>query len=203
MNKEYDPDSRVEEAQVKYSRLYTYSDYLKWDDDKRRELIDGVPYLMSAPGRRHQIVSRTLLVQFVNILHGKPCKVYHAPFDVRLNADTLDNTVVQPDILVVCDSSKLSEAGCIGAPDLVVEILSPSTSRYDRIIKFKTYLKSGVREFWIIDPKLCILEVHILKGNNYITYPYTNNDIVPVHVLEGCSIDLSEVFEEIGALEDD
>jgi len=189
-------DSKVEEALVDYNRLYTYSDYLQWDDDKRRELIDGVPYLMSAPNRMHQEISRNLLVQLVEILKGKPCKVYHAPFDVRLNADTLDNTVVQPDLLIVCDHSKLDKAGCKGAPDMVVEILSPSTSRHDRILKFKTYKKSGIREYWIIDPDTSILDVHILKDGDYIIHPYAAEDTVPVHILEGCKINLSEVFEE-------
>jgi len=189
-------DSKVEEAPVDYNKLYTYSDYLHWDDDKRRELIDGVPYLMSAPNRMHQEISRNLLGQFIPILKGKKCKVYHAPFDVRLNADTLDNTVVQPDLLIVCDKAKLDDAGCKGAPDMVVEILSPSTSRYDRILKFKTYLKSGIREYWIIDPDTNTLAVHILKDDNYIIRPYAAEDTVPVHILEGCAINLSEVFEE-------
>jgi len=184
----------VNEALVDYNKLYTYSDYLLWDDDKRRELIDGVPYLMSAPTRKHQKILGNLHIQFASLLKGKPCEVYFAPFDVRLNADTLDNTVVQPDLLVVCDREKLDEAGCIGAPDLVVEVLSPSTSRHDRILKFKTYLKCGIREYWIIDPVNETLEVHVLMGANYITYPYAHTDNAPVHVLNGQSIDLSEVF---------
>jgi Uma2 family endonuclease len=190
------PDSEVREAVPKYDKLYTYSDYLQWDDEKRYELIDGVPYLMGAPNRRHQGISIKLSRLFANFLKGKPCKVYHAPFDVRLNADTLDDTVVQPDLLIVCDHSILNDAGCAGAPDMVVEILSPSTSRYDRITKFNTYLKHGIREYWIIDPETKTLAAHILKDGNYIIHPYSDKDTAPVHVLEGCVINLTEIFEE-------
>jgi Uma2 family endonuclease len=137
-----------------------------------------------------------MYTQFRSFLEGKPCEVYYAPFDVRLNADTLDNTVVQPDLLIVCDHSILNDAGCAGSPDMVVEILSPSTSSYDKITKFNTYLEAGIREYWIIDPETKTLAANILKDGKYITHPYTNEDTAPVHVLEGCTIDLSEVFEE-------
>ena len=195
-NKENTTDSKVEEAQPAYDVRYTYSDYLQWDDDVRRELIDGIPYLMAGPNRKHQELSGNLYIQFRAFLENKPCKVYFAPFDVRLNADTLDDTVVQPDLIIVCDHSKLDDACCKGVPDMVVEILSPSTSRYDKITKWSTYLKAGIREYWIIDPVTQSLAVHILKDGNYITYPYTSNEKAPVHVLEGCTIDLTEVFED-------
>jgi len=190
------PDSEVREALPAYDKRYTYSDYLQWDDDKRRELIDGVPYLMSAPSFRHQELLGNLHGQFWSFLKGKNCKVIMAPLDVRLNADTLDDTVVQPDIVVICDRDKIDKAGCKGAPDMVVEILSPSTSCYDRITKFNTYMKAGIREYWIIDPETKTLAAHILKDGNYIIHPYTNEDTAPVHILEGCIISLSEVFEE-------
>ena len=190
------PDSEVKEALVDYNKRYTYSDYLTWDDDNRWELIDGVPYLMSAPNRQHQGLLGNLHGQFWTFLKGKKCKVYMAPFDVRLNADTFDNTVVQPDLIVVCDKSVLDDAGCKGVPDFVIEILSPSTSRYDRTIKYNTYLKAGTREYWILDPKTKTLAVHLLQDGNYVTHPYTHEDTAPVHVLDGFGIDLSEVFEE-------
>jgi len=88
----------------------------------------------------------------------------------------------------------LDKAGCKGVPDMVVEILSPSTSRYDRNLKFHTYKKVGIKEFWIIDPEDNTLAVHLLKDGEYITHPYTNEETAPVHILEGCTIDLSEVF---------
>jgi len=194
--KEHTLDSSVEEAQPAYDVRYTYSDYLQWDDDKRRELIDGVPYLMAAPNWRHQEISGNLYDQFKAFLKGKPCKVYYAPLDVRLNADTLDDTVVQPDLIIVCDHSILDKASCKGVSDMVVEILSPSNPRYDKITKFNRYLKAGIREYWIIDPEERTLAVNILNNDNYITHIYTNDETAPVNVLEGCNIDLSEVFAE-------
>ena len=190
------PDSAVNEALPNYNKRYTYSDYIKWDDDNRWELIDGVPYMMSAPNRYHQEILGNLHVLFRAYLKGKKCKVYLAPFDVRLNADTLDNTVVQPDLVIVCDHSKLNDAGCKGVPEMVVEILSPSTSRYDRTLKFNTYKKAGIIEYWVIDPESKTLAVHILKDGEYITHAYLDENTIPVHVLEDCLINLSEVFEE-------
>jgi len=189
-------ESKVKEAVPAYDKKYTYSDYIEWDDDKRWELIDGAAYMMSAPNRMHQKLLGNLHVQFYNFLKGKSCEVYLSPFDVRLNADTVDDTVVQPDLVIVCDQTKLNDAGGIGAPDMVVEILSPSTARYDRNTKFNAYLKSGIREYWIIDPETKSLAVHILNDDNYITHPYTDEETAPVHALEGCTINLSKVFEE-------
>ena len=194
--KEHTLDSSVDEAQPAYDVRYTYSDYMKWDDDKRRELIDGVPYLMAGPNRRHQEISSILNDQFRAFLKGKSYKVYYAPFDVRLNADTLDDTVVQPDLVIVCDHSILDDAGCKGVPDMVVEILSPSNPRYDKITKFNRYLQAGIREYWIVDPVGESLAVHILNNDKYITHVYKDKENAPVHVLEGCTIDLAEVFED-------
>ena len=190
------PESYVKEALADYDKRYTYTDYVTWDDDIRWELIRGIPYKMSAPSRRHQEVSGRLYLQLATFLKGKSCKVYYAPFDVRLNFATSDNTVVQPDIVIVCDQTKLNDAGCAGVPDMVIEILSPSTTGYDRTIKFNTYRDSGVREYWIVDPDIKTLAVYILKEGDYITRPYTDKNQAPVHTLEGCTIDLSEVFEE-------
>ena len=139
--KEHTLDSSVDEAQPAYDVRYTYSDYIKWDDDVRRELIDGIPYLMAGPNRKHQGILGELYLQIGNFLKDKPCKIYLAGLDVRLNADTLDDTVVQPDLVIVCDHSVLNDAGCKGVPDMVVEVLSPSNSRYDKITKWGTYLK--------------------------------------------------------------
>jgi len=189
-------DLNVNEAQPEYDVRYTYADYLQWDDDVRRELIDGVPYLMAAPSFRHQEILINLILLFGNFLKGKQCKVLAAPLDVRLNPDTFDDTVVQPDIIIICDRSIIDDTGCKGVPDMVVEILSPSTARYDKTLKFNTYLRAGIREYWIIDPNDETLAVHILKDSNYITHAYANDEAVPVYVLEGCTIDLKEVFEE-------
>jgi Uma2 family endonuclease len=120
--------------------------------------------------------------------------VYFSPFDVRLNADTLDDTVVQPDILVICDSEKLDPAGCKGAPEFLIEILSPSTSSRDRHLKFSLYRRVGVKEYWIVEPDTQKVSTHILSNGDYITRIYGETDTVPISVLEGCTIDLAEVF---------
>ena len=174
---------------------YTYADYCTWGDDERWELIEGVPYAMSpAPNRRHQEISRELSYQFTAFLKGKPCEVFAAPFDVRLNAEKGDNTVVQPDLLVVCDKSKLDDNGCKGAPDLIIEILSPSTSSRDKLLKFNKYLLAGIREYWIVDPVDKIVSVNTLENGKYIVNVYGDADCVPVGVLSGCLINMREVF---------
>ena len=195
-NNENITGSEVEEAQPAYNIKYTYTDYLKWDDGVRRELIDGKIYLMAGSNRRHQKLSGNLYEQFKAFLKGKACEVYYAPLDVRLNADTLDDTVVQPDLMIVCDDSILDDAGIKGAPDMVIEILSPATADYDRITKFNMYLQAGVKEYWIIDPVTKSLAVNILIDDRYITHVYANEETTPVHVLEGCTINLLEIFQE-------
>ncbi|MCL2820730.1 MAG: Uma2 family endonuclease, partial [Oscillospiraceae bacterium] len=167
-----------------------------WDDDIRWELIDGVPYMMSAPNDEHQEILGNLFGLLLNFLKGKPCIVRVAPSDVRLNPESFDDTVVQPDIYIYCDSSKKDKTGIKGAPDMVVEILSPSTAKRDKTIKFEAYRKAGVRELWIIDPKVKTVAVNILSDGKYITHPYGENDTVDVHILDGCEINLSEVFME-------
>jgi Uma2 family endonuclease len=176
---------------------YTYEDYYSWDDGKRWELIEGVPYAMApAASDTHQRISSNLHGQLFSFLKGGPCKVFHAAYDVRLNADTGDDTVVQPDLVVICDQSKRDERGCKGAPDMVVEILSPSTASYDRVTKFNQYQKAGVREYWIVDPDSRTVAAHILENGRYIISAYGDEGVAPVHVLEGCEIDLADVFAE-------
>jgi len=176
---------------------YTYTDYCTWDDSERWELIEGVPYAMSpVPTQAHQGISMELSSQIHNFLKGKTCKVFHAPFDVRLNADDEDDTVVQPDLLVVCDKSKLDGKSCKGAPDLVVEILSPSTARQDRWVKYNLYKDAGVREYWIVDPDTKTVSVNVLGDGIYSAYAYGDTDTAPVSVLPGCMINLNDVFAE-------
>jgi len=172
---------------------YTYADYCSWDDDERWELIDGVPYAMSpAPRREHQEILGELFAQLREYLKCKPCKVFIAPFDVRLNADDDDGTVVQPDIVVVCDRSKLDERGCKGAPDLLIEITSPSTARHDRVTKLNKYQQAGVREYWIVDPDTKTVQVCVFERGGVWGYDDTNT--APLSVLPGCEINLSDVF---------
>ena len=183
---------------LKLEDRYTYSDYCKWDDSERLELIDGVPYAMSpAPSWRHQDVSVGFIYQLRSFLAGKPCKVFAAPFDVRLNADAGDDTVVQPDIVVICDRSKITGTGCVGAPDMAIEILSPSTESRDTLVKFKLYMNAGVREYWIVDPDKKTVAAHVLDSGRFYVSHYSETDTAPVHVLEGCDINLSEVFMDV------
>ncbi|MFI3119885.1 MAG: Uma2 family endonuclease [Methylococcaceae bacterium] len=136
---------------------YSYADYAQWPEDERWELIDGVPYAMTAPQRLHQDIVFELGRQIGNYLQGKPCKGYTAPFDVRLprqdEADAKVETVVQPDLSVICDPSKLDKQGCRGAPDWIVEVLSPSTALKDMDSKRGLYQRHGVQEYWIIHPE--------------------------------------------------
>ena len=175
---------------------YTYADVLEWDDDVRAEIIDGELYMMAGPGITHQAILRELFVPLCVFLKGKPCQAICAPFDVRPEPkwDNSDSTCVEPDIMVICDASKIRERGCYGAPDFIIEILSPSTSRIDRMVKFELYQRIGVREYWIVDPKLRQVSVHLLTKGRYTTTTYTEHDTIEVRVLPGCVISLAEVF---------
>jgi Uma2 family endonuclease len=182
---------------------YTYADYSEWDTDKRYEIIDGEAYMMGAPTVLHQTISRELLLQFGNFLKGKPCQVFAAPLDVRLfpEDDESDDTIVQPDLLVVCDQSKLADGrSCRGAPDLVIEILSPSNSGGFMLLKFNKYLGAGVREYWLIDPESKITQVHILKQPAgelpacYNSTTYGEGEAVDVSILPGLRIDFTGVW---------
>jgi Uma2 family endonuclease len=179
---------------------YTYADVLEWDESLRAEIIDGKVFMMSPPSTYHQSISGRLFYQFFHFLRDKTCQVFAAPFGVRLfpKEDNGDNTLVEPDIVVVCDSSKLDDKGCNGAPDMVIEILSPSTASNDCVAKFNNYLKAGVREYWILDPETRTVQVHILDQGRYTTTVYEANEqktvSIPVSVLPGCKIDLETIF---------
>ena len=182
---------------------YTFADVLAWDESERAELIDGEVFLMApAPSRGHQEISGALFAQLYNYLEGKRCKVYHPPFDVRLferdgNTPEDVDTVVEPDLTVVCDMDKLDDMGCKGAPDMVVEILSPSPRRHDRLTKFNLYQRAGVREYWIVDPADKSVQVFTLEDGHYAAKDFgAAGDKLRVNVLEDCVIDLSEVFPE-------
>ena len=176
---------------------FTYADYYSWDDGERWELIDGEAYVMEpGPSLGHQRICGELFFQITSFLKGKSGMVIISPFDVRLNADTYDDTVVQPDIIVVCDESKLDGKCCKGVPDMAVEILSPSTARHDRLLKFQTYQRAGVREYWIVDPESRTVTVYTLENGKYIAAAYGEDDVVPVSVLEGCEISMPDVFSQ-------
>jgi Uma2 family endonuclease len=183
-------------AEAKDQSPYTYADVLGWADDVRAEIIDGELYMMADPSTTHEIIKRELYIPLCNFLRGKPCQAFDAPFGVRPFAkrDNSDNTHVEPDITVICDESKISERGCYGAPDLIIEILSPSTARVDLMVKFDLYQRIGVREYWIVDPERRLVHVHHLTNGAYTTTTYDETGAVAVHVLPGCVINLNEVF---------
>lgn len=181
---------------------YSYADYLTWDEKERWEILDGVPYMQAAPSRIHQEVSLSLLMFFANYLQGKPCKVYHAPFCVRLDAEKNDKdivNVVEPDITIVCDNSKLDDKGCKGSPDLIAEIISPSSVKIDRVDKFNKYEKAGIKEYWIVEPDQKIVSVFLLQSNGRYGRPemYTNEDKIQVSIFPELEIDLKSVFDKI------
>lgn len=181
---------------------YTFADYLTWDEDDHIELIDGYPYMMSPPLRIHQKVSGELYRQLANYLDGKTCEVYSAPFGVRLFESEGDrpedvDTIVEPDICVVCDPGKLDDHGCKGAPDLIVEILSPSTRRHDRLVKLELYQRAGVREYWVVNPEDRTVQVLTLRDGYLLPKEdYGREDTALVNVLEGCAVELNKVFSE-------
>ena len=157
---------------LRKEKHYTYADYLTWPDDARYELIDGEAFLMSpAPLVEHQEVAGELFRQLANQLDGQPCRPYIALVDVRLprtdEADAAIDTVVQPDVLVVCDPSKIDRRGVRGAPDWVAEVLSPSTAARDQIAKRRIYERAGVREYWLVHPTDRTLTVHWLVDGRY------------------------------------
>lgn len=156
-------------SQLDLNKQYTYADYLTWQFSERVELIKGWVYKMSpAPKRRHQAVQMALSNLLYNSLVEK-CSIYTAPFDVLLNSDG-KSTIVQPDISIICDKTKLTEQGCTGAPDLVIEILSLSTSKKDYGVKYDLYAENGVKEYWIVNPELNSVEVYVLENSNYTLY---------------------------------
>jgi Uma2 family endonuclease len=151
---------------------------------------------MAGPNERHQSILVEIATQFHNYLRGKPCKVYPAPFDVRLfyEEDESDDTVVQPDILIVCDEEKRGHEGCRGAPDLVVEILSPSNTAIEMERKFKLYRQSGVREYWVVDPENNGITAYHFKGNTISTNTYGSTGSISVAIFPDLSIELEQVF---------
>jgi Uma2 family endonuclease len=180
------------------TRKFTYADYKSWElkTGERFELIYGEAYAISAPGVTHQRIATQLIGEFYLFLKGKPCEVFAAPFDVRLfyAEDERDDTVVQPDLVVVCDSEKLGPEGCRGAPDLVVEILSPSNTAIEMSLKLGLYLEAGVKEYWLVDPANRHIYAHRLNGSQYSTQLYRQTDTAESPTLPGLAISLPALF---------
>jgi len=193
------------ELSLDLNRRYTYADYITWLDDKTRELIHGFIKMMSpAPRVAHAEICSNVLSHFRVIVRknkGK-CKVFTAPFDVRFPkqgeiADDKIDTVVQPDICVICDLSKIDKRGCCGSPDMIVEVLSPSTIKKDVTEKFALYEEHGVKEYWIVHPEGKAVNVFLLqedgKYSSGITYEWEGK--IPISVFDNYPIDLSDIFE--------
>ena len=181
---------------------YSFADYLSWDSNEHIELIAGVPVKMAPPSPTHQFISMALSAQLHNFLEGKKCRVVTAPFAVRLfekdgdSPETVD-TVVEPDISVICDRSRLDNHGYRGAPEMVIEILSPSTRRHDRMVKLNLYQKAGVKEYWVVSPEEGTVQVHLLTGGRLSLHElYEKDDVAKVNVLDGCFVELSKVFSD-------
>ena len=179
---------------------WTYADYKNWElkPGERYEVIYGEAYAMSAPTDFHQSILMELGRQFANFLVGKPCKARAAPYDVRLfyEKDESDDTVVQPDLSVICDNRKLGKEGCRGAPDFIAEIVSPSNTVAEMQRKFHLYRNAGVREYWVVDGENKSVTVHLFDGETTISRAYKEKDTVQVSVLEGLTIELKPVFAE-------
>jgi Uma2 family endonuclease len=195
---EYMREAGMPDVLVKEERPWTYRDYREWDlkEGERYELIYGLAYAMSAPNDKHQAVAAALTAKFYNFLEGKPCKVRPAPFDVRLfyEEDESDDTVIQPDLTVICDEKKRGPEGCRGAPDLVVEILSPSNTVIEMERKFDLYRVAGVREYWVAAPEEKVIHVHQFREGAIRTLAYGADDTALSDVLPGLEIPLKLIF---------
>ncbi len=180
----------------------TFADILAWDEKDRAEIIDGEVIMMAPPARIHQEILTEITRQLANFLEGKRCKVYPSPFAVRLfekDGDSPEDvdTMVEPDISIVCDRDKLDKHGCKGAPDMVVEILSPSTQRNDRLVKLGLYQRAGVREYWIVNPEDQTVQVFTLSNGLLLPREvYDWEGVAKVNVLDGCFVELAKVFRE-------
>lgn len=182
-------------------KVYTYADVMKLPEQMRCERIDGVLYNMTpAPSPRHQEIVTQLSYEFVTYFRKtKKCKVFVSPIDVCLSANCSDPAKitewVQPDLVVVCDKQKLDEQKITGTPDLIAEVLSPSTAKKDRKIKFCRYEKALIPQYWIIDPVHESVEVYVLKENEYrLKQVYFKDDVIKVDFFDGLEIDLGNIF---------
>lgn len=178
---------------------YSYADYLLWKFKERVELFKGKILKMSpAPSRKHQEVSMNLIAEMLPIFKGQKCKMYTAPFDVRFPKETTENetiyTVVQPDLCVICDENKLDDRGCIGAPDLIIEILSPGNSKREMKDKFRLYEEAEVREYWIVDPNTESVYINVLENGKYATQNPIVEDVVHSHIFPNLNIHTNDIF---------
>lgn len=193
----------VKEPFTGYGR-YSYADYLEWQMDEMVELIKGRVFrsAAAAPRRIHQEISGRVFSKLFNFLEHKGCKVYQAPFDVRLpmksNKHQDIDTVVQPDICVICDKNKLDERGCIGAPDLIIEILSPGNNKKELKHKYEVYEENGVPEYWVIHPyEQTVMTYTLFEGKYRPSKLLIAGDIIESNSVAGFRLDLEYVFRDL------
>lgn len=188
------------EPDFNYSGDYTYADYLRWTIEERVELIRGKIFRMSpAPSSNHQTILNNINGPLWSFLRSHPCQLFIAPFDVRFprkgKQDKDIITVLQPDVCVVCDPDKIDERGCIGAPDLIVEILSPGNSKKEMRLKYEVYEESGVREYWIVDGERKVCHIFLLENGLFTPHrPLVEGDVIKSQVLTGFEIVVDDVF---------
>lgn len=186
--------------QLDLSKRYSYSDYLKWQFSERLELLKGYIHKMSpAPSRRHQKLVHNLDRLFGNYLWKIPCEVYPAPFDVRLpqKGEPETYTVLQPDLSIICDKNKLDDRGCVGAPDLVIEILSPGNTHKEMRLKYDIYEEAGVKEYWVVQPEYYNMIIYISKDGKFEGQkPVFISDKISPSIFPDWEIDLEDVFAE-------
>lgn len=193
-------------SQLDLNGTYTYADYLSWQFDGAIELIKGKIMAMSpAPSSEHQSISRNILLVIGNYLHKKTCKVFNAPFDVRLYdrkksiiASQDIYSVVQPDLCVICDKAKIDIKGCLGSPDWIIEILSRGNSKKDMQLKYQLYQESGVKEYWLVYPYEKAVHQFVLNEESekyQLLNMYSGEDTAAPQLFPDCQIDLREVFE--------
>jgi Uma2 family endonuclease len=190
---------KVEEPD--HTLTYTYADYMQWQFKERLELFRGKIFKMGAPNMNHQIVGGHLFNEFYNYLKGKTCRVFIAPFDVRLpvknrKKDNEITTVVQPDVCIFCDPAKLDDRGACGAPDLTIETLSPGNRKDELREKYEVYEEAGVKEYWIADPVKKALLVFTLQPDGKFSIPaiYTAGDRLESQCVPGFIINVTEIF---------
>lgn len=176
-------------------KIYTEDDYYNIPEDVRAELVDGRIYYQAAPSRLHQEILAFLFKKIGNYIDEKNgfCKVYPAPFAVKLSDDK--KNIVEPDISVICDRSKLTDRGCTGAPDWIIEIISPGNPEHDYIRKLNLYKDAGVREYWIVDPRSEKVLVYHLEEDKFALEVYTFEDKVRAGIYEDLYIDFKEIPE--------
>lgn len=185
---------------IDFSGTYSYANYLNWHIQERFELIKGKIFEMTAPSTKHQRFTGRIFLELGNFLKGKKCEAFIAPFDVRFPYKSKDDvdvtTVLQPDVCVVCDPGKIDSRGCLGAPDIVVEVLSPGNNRKELDNKYKIYEEFGVREYWIVHPSERSLLQYMLNDEGVFVAgkPYASGDELISDLLPGFRLNIDELF---------